>query len=113
MIQIKDFDILENLMLRIYEPKLLEVLKWVYEEHKEMIITCGFRKGDSGVHGQEPCRGVDLRSTSFTNPKSVEEDINKYWEYDPTRPDMQVALLHNVGQGIHFHIQVHARTRRR
>lgn len=111
-IQIKDCDVLANLMLTNYHPLLLEVLTWIHVGH-EITITCGYRYNDTGVHGQVPCRAVDLRSTSFTNPKNVEKYINECWEYDPSRPDIQVALLHDVGQGIHFHIQVHDRTRRR
>lgn len=109
-IQIKDCDILANLLSVKYHPKLPEVLTWIHEKYKEIVITCGYRHNDTGVHGQIPCRGIDLRSTTFADPKAVETDINNHWEYDPSRPDMKVALLHDIGRGIHFHIQVHDKT---
>lgn len=113
MIQIKDTGVLTNLMVVRYHPILAEVLMWIHGKYDNLMITCGYRHNDTGVHGQEPCRAVDLRSTTFKDPKAVEAAINEAWAYDPTRPDMQVAFLHDVGQGIHFHIQVHAKTEKR
>ena len=112
-IKIKDFSVLEQLLVCSYHSKLIEVLQWFCTTYEKVTFTCGHRSGDVGVHGTLPCRAVDLRSLDYENPKSVEEQTNKVWTYDLTRPDMKVAFLHDVGSGMHFHIQVHDRTRRR
>jgi len=57
----------------------------------------------------------DLRSWVFKEPKLIEMKINQAWEYDPKRPEKNVAWFHEAspGSGNHFHIQVHPRTQRR
>ena len=110
MIKIKDFSVFESLLVCRYHLKLIDVMKWICTEYPNTTITCGFRRGDAGTHGVTPCRALDLRSSDYPNPSEVEARINENWAYDPQRQDMKVALLHNAGSGMHFHIQVHDRT---
>ena len=114
MISIKDKSVLFSLMIVEYDEKLIDILSWLIDEYPERIVfTCGYRPGDKGIHGTLPCRAVDLRSWTFSRPERVANYINMVWEYDFKRPDMQVALFHNAGSGLHFHIQCHANTRKR
>ena len=113
MIHIKDEDVLLELLEHEFHPKIGDVLRWIESLYPGRItITSGFRPG-VGVHGTDPCRGVDLRSSGFVDPQKVCDQINQAWEYDRTRPDMNVCVFHNTGKGWHFHIQVHSNTRLR
>jgi hypothetical protein len=78
-----------------------------------VVVTSHFRQGDKGVHGTNPCRGLDIRSWVYGDPQSICEMINRAYEYDPKRPDKRCAILHNVGKGEHIHLQVHPNTRRK
>ena len=42
----------------------------------------------------------------------ITDEINKYWIYDPERPEKKVAIYHDAGSGKHIHLQVHPNTRR-
>ena len=107
MIHIKDRDVLIEVMRAPFHETLIDVLRWIEQYYPgRMTITSGHRNGDPGVHGQIPCRAVDLRSRNYTNPRGLEDHINVAWQYDPVRPDLSVCLLHNIGSGMHFHIQV-------
>lgn len=115
MIRIKDQDVLTGLMMVPFASQLIDVLCWVdWYWPEEVVITSGFRPGDAGVHGQDPCRGVDLRSRAFRmHPGYVESKINEHWEYDPERPGKYtVCFYHDTGSGFHFHLQSHPNTRR-
>ena len=113
MISVKDKSVLFSLLSVEYHETLIEILVWLVGEYPEnLVITCGYRPGDSGVHGTMPCRAVDLRSWTFKAPDRVCNYINMVFEYDYKRPEMKVALFHDVGKGLHFHIQVHPNTRR-
>ena len=114
MIHIKDSLVLVSLFQVKYDTTLVNILTELdikYPDH--VVITCGYRKGDKGVHGSIPCRGVDIRSWVFKNPVSVCNYINSNWEYDFNRPEKFVALLHTAGSGTHIHLQTHPNTRRR
>jgi len=98
-------------------PALIE-LNWWLEGWLEVIITSAYRKHkihpkDSGIHCVLPMRAEDLRSWIFKNPQAVAKKINNTFIYDPKRPKKQCALLHDSGQGVHFHVQVHDNTQRR
>ena len=75
-------------------------------------ITSAYRPGDKGVHGTQPLRGLDLRCRSESMGQLVAQDLNQRWIYDPERPQMKVAIYHDVGQGAHLHLQAHPNTRR-
>lgn len=98
-------------------PKLIELLWWL-EGRVELILTSAYRKykihsKDSGIHTVLPLRAFDIRSWIFKNPQEIEKLINDNWEYDPKRTYLPVAKLHDSGQGVHFHVQVHDNTVRR
>ena len=113
-IQVKNHKILQNLLAVPYHKNLIQLICWVafrYVNHtKPLVITSGYRDGDSGVHGLKPCRGMDIRSYVFDNPAEIVDDINNYFEYDPKRPHLNCALLHDSGSGEHIHLQAMART---
>ena len=96
---------------------MVELLWWL-EGRVELILTSAYRKNkihakDSGIHAVLPIRAVDLRSWIFKNPHKIEKLINDNWIYDPKRPGLECAVLHNSGQGSHFHLQTHDNTARR
>ena len=115
MIQIKDISVMEGILQVAFDSMIIEILKWVDSEWlNKLVITSGYRAGDTGVHGTDPCRGVDLRSWVFKNPIEIKNLINKYWVYDPDRPKKMVCVYHKVnGGGWHFHVQVCSKTRLR
>ncbi len=111
-IEYKNEQIFKNATCVAWHPTLVEVLMWIEKAFKP-VITSAYRKGDPGVHGADPLRAFDLRSYIFTNPESVRDIINEHWVYDPKRPAMQVCVYHDVGRGVHFHVQVHKNSRPR
>ena len=115
MISIKDRDVLKGMLVVAFHPTLIRVLRWADETWPDLLtITSAYRAGDLGsLHATNPCRAIDIRSWVFKDPYLVMRKINEVWVYDPHRLYMNVAILHNVGSGWHFHIQVHPNTRRR
>ena len=111
-IAFKDMKVLRAMFTVAWHPYLIALLMWLkVRYHKtSVVITDAYRDGDKGVHGSVPLRGLDLRSTVFENPQQICDDINNEWLYDPKRPDMKVAILHDIGKGIHIHLQVHPNT---
>jgi hypothetical protein len=105
--RLKDLDVLE------VEPMLAVVLEEVKNRFDLSTITCAGRKGDRGVHGTNPLRGIDIRCRDLGVGNRVEEWVNGLWEYDPSRQEKAVCLCHDTGQGMHLHFQVHPKTRRR
>jgi len=114
-IQIKDKDVLHGLMFYKFHPMLCRILRWICEEWDEVVITEGYRnkRHANDLHGSSPVRAVDLRSWMYVKPELVADKINYEWMYDPDRPQMQVAVYHDKGEGPHFHVQVHPNTRKR
>ena len=114
-----------------YDPQLSAKLRDMVElgerftKHqfnKELTITEIFRTQESQdeIYGNNPkyqekpwksvhqyWRGIDLRVWDFT-----EHEIEKLttffncFEYDPNRPEKKTCLVHNVGAGLHYHLQV-------
>jgi len=114
ILEFKDKEVLRNCFKNGWHPKLIEILVWTLENFSGSVITEGWRMAHAGdVHCTNPLRAFDLRSWVFKEPELVEQKINQAWEYDPNRPEKQVAWYHDSGQGKHFHIQVHPNTRRR
>lgn len=110
MIQISNYKILKSLMLNTFHPKLIALAIWTLHRISNFCITSAFRENDKGVHGTIPCRALDIRSRTFSDPESITNDINDHWVYDPERPNLKCALYHDVGQGPHIHLQVHPNT---
>ena len=115
-IAIKDTDVLRAIMEYRYSPLLITIICDIAKEFGVYITEAWRSKKHVGdVHGTNPGRGIDLRVRVYGNlerAKQIEATINKRWEYDHKRPEIKVADIHNSGNGIHFHIQVHPRTRR-
>ena len=112
MITVKDSEI-AGVISVAFDEILIDIimhLELLYPNR--VVITCGHRPGDPGVHGTVPCRGIDIRSRVFSKPHKVVQGINERWQYDPDRPEKQVAILHDVGSGEHIHLQTHPNTRR-
>ena len=116
-IQIKNTDVLEGLMRHNFHTVLIEIICAVAAKYG-IFITESYRDpihpGD--VHSTDPVRAIDLRSWCYLSEEvayQIRDWINENWQYDPSRPRFRVALIHNAGKGIHFHIQVHPHTCRR
>ena len=90
---------------------------------KALLITSMERPGDNGVHGTKPCRGLDVDVCDGgvykggilpDNAGCIEDWINLTFRYDPTRPDMNVAIYGDRDPAgkhwNHIHFQVHPRT---
>lgn len=95
------------------DKKLEEIVKDVRSKFGLSVVTSCYRPGDRGVHGQMPVRGIDLRCRMVSIGRCIERWVNSRWEYDPQRPHMKCALYHDVGYGIHLHLQSHPNTRKR
>ena len=113
-IEIKDIETLKSVLAYPAHPMLSEIAGWVAERCGGVFITCFYESRDyTSVHATIPVRGLDIRHTIYRYPPAVVEIINREWQYDPNRPDMQVALLHDSGRGRHIHLQVCDATRLR
>lgn len=117
-IVIKDVNVLRGLFEKEYDPILIDIACYVSDKYG-IVITESFREklhpGD--LHGTEPeVRAFDLREWVYTKTfaKEIEDDINAKWIYDPERPHMKCAWIHEnrKTRGVHFHIQTHPNTRR-
>ena len=112
-IEVKDTDVLKNLIDRKWHPMLVDIVLWIAENYG-LCFTEGWRparhKGD--VHDTDPLRAVDLRHWIYPDEiiQEIEHAGNQRWIYDPTRPKMKCIILHSVGSGFHFHVQVHPNT---
>lgn len=102
--------ILARMLAQAYHSTLVELFVWVTCMLHEVVVTNAYRPGDPGVHGQ--CRALDIRSWIYGNPQAVVDKINSEWVYDSSRPEMKVAILHDVGSGMHIHLQAHDATKR-
>ncbi len=100
--------------LEFIDPTLRQVgTEFEEETGLTLTITSEFRIGDPGVHGQLPLRGIDYRMRCPIIGQVIADQINAKWSYDPARPHMKVAVLHDVGRGLHLHTQTHPNTKRR
>jgi len=100
--------------LKFIEMTMSEMLSDI--EHElgfEFLGTSFYRDGDSGVHGQMPLRGVDVRCRVDVIGDAIEAYVNNRWQYDPERPQKKCCIYHDVGQGKHLHFQVHPNTQKR
>lgn len=76
-------------------------------------VTSLYRIGDNGVHGQLPLRGIDFGCSNLDVGQVLVDFVNERWVYDERRHSMKCAMVHNVGSGLHIHLQVHPNTKRR
>ena len=114
MIQIKNESVLREIALHEMHPVLMDLLAWFLDIAIDVFITGGHRPGDSGVHGQLPCRGIDLRDRIYTagHAEVLVAAVNEHWQYDPSRPHLKCGLIHGEGMNSHIHLQVHPNTRK-
>ena len=97
--------------LKFVDKKLRKLVAWLQETTGQTYtITSLYRIGDTGVHGQLPVRGVDLRCRNREIGKKIEQLINLVWIYDKHRPGKRCAFLHGTGANLHLHLQVHPKT---
>lgn len=112
-IEIKNPSVLDGLMTKKFDVKLINIINWVAVTYG-IVITESYRKKRhaNDLHGVNPVRAIDIRSWCYSKglAEKIEKEINNRWSYDPSRPDMVVAKIHDIGNGIHFHIQVHPYT---
>jgi len=117
MIKIKNEKVLRSFLEVKTHEKLVDILAWLDKHHPDcVVITCGHRAGDTGVHGTTPCRGADIRSWTFKvpGPRAVCKQINALWSYNYKNPNKRCAIYHKVAHGAyHIHLQVHPNTTRR
>ena len=115
-IVIKDSEILYGLMTHRFNPVLAEIIMMVAGKYG-LVMTESYRpqRNRNDLHGTDPVRAVDLRTWCYPAGKAEEirDEINRLWVYDPKRPSKNVAIIHDAGAGVHFHIQVHPNTERR
>lgn len=116
MIRIKNKAVLTALLLKQYDHNLVSIIEDLIDilGERDVVITEGWRPG-GGVHSTQPCRGIDIRSWIYPDAEleDIKSKINELWTYDYERPDMVCMMVHNVGKGIHAHIQSHPNTGRR
>ena len=98
-----------------WHPNLIKLTLWLIELTGKVVFTSGYRRRaihdkDSGIHTTDPLRSVDIRHYIYEKPKPLEMRINRVWTYDPKRPNLKCAFLHDTGLGMHFHLQVHDNT---
>jgi len=95
-----------------FVDSMLKILVYEVERvlGKEVTITSIYRINDDGVHGTLPCRGIDIREKNKYIGKYVERHINEMFLYDPNRPDKKCCWFHDVGKGVHIHLQSHPKT---
>ena len=117
MIAVKSPFVTRMMLSNEYHETLIsvssDVAEWMIDEGIQPIITSAFRPGDIGVHG---CgRGLDYRTWHMTKKQvwDLVAYVNKKWVYDSQRPNIKVAIFHDVGRGPHLHLQVHHRTQKR
>lgn len=96
----------------LHDP-MREILSDIESAFGPQIITSLYRFNDTGVHGQLPLRGVDLRCRNREFGELMELYVNERWKYDYRRTYLNVAVAHGDGNNYHVHLQVHPNTRRR
>lgn len=115
-IEIKNSSVLAGLMLHKFYPALVEIIVWLADNYG-MVMTESFRpaRHPGDVHSTDPVRAVDIRSKCYDGDLAarIRDEINARWEYDSNRPQMKCAIIHDVGEGVHFHVQVHPNTTKR
>lgn len=116
MIRVKSWKTLKGLMIVSFHSKMIALIMWIVTRYSETVITSAYRpkkihSKDSGIASTVPCRHLDIRSWIYPDAQKVADDINEHWHYDPKRPEKKCAVFHDVGQGVHIHLQVHNNTK--
>ena len=116
----KSHKVLGNMFRVPWHPKLIDLFIWLVcslntNGGEKCTVTSAWRPikihpNDSGIHITNPLRAFDMRSSGFDDPEDIATKINQCWIYDYDRMHMKTCRYHNVGQGDHFHFQVHDHT---
>ncbi|MFA6198656.1 MAG: hypothetical protein WC734_05940 [Patescibacteria group bacterium] len=96
----------EWIELLLKNPRLVFLaLEFANAIGQAITVTSIFRRSDNGVHGY--WRGIDLsvRGFGLSRVEEIVERLNARYPYDPKRKKMVTYLLHDVGFGLHLHIQ--------
>lgn len=111
MINIKNPDVLTSLLEHKFDPTLIALIKWV-AWIAGIYITEGHRPQlhSNDLHGLDPVRAIDGRSSIYTQPQLLVDRINAKWIYDPDRPDMRCAVYGDEAHKDHIHFQTHPKT---
>ena len=113
---IKNPEIMRTIFERRGEPILINIQEYLARKYG-IVITEWYREKlhMNDLHGCIPVRAMDLRFRCYPEPfaYNIMQDINNTWEYDYKRPEKLCGIIHNAGNGIHFHVQVSPNTRRR
>ena len=110
-IKIKSIGVLRNMLRAVYDDKLILLIAWVITRYSDVVFTSGYRESDKGVHGTNPCRGMDIRSWIYNDPQAIVDDINAHFSYDTDRPKKKCAKFHDTGRGVHIHLQTCNKTK--
>jgi hypothetical protein len=105
-VKFKNVDLLKTAFVVEYHDILCSLMAWTAVRVEEFCITSLYRPDDTGVHGTTPCRGVDISVKNISNPQKFVDEANRIWTYDPDRPEKKCFILHDVGFGLHIHMQV-------
>ena len=117
-IEFKNDDVFRNFTLVPLHFKMQNLLLWFADKEYELVVTSAYsrkaiHRNDPRIHRTNPLRAIDIRIWAFETPIILAHEINKFWEYDPYRPNLKCCVYHDVGFGKHFHLQVHENTRLR
>ena len=97
---------IDIIQLEFVDLALRQLCVWLEQKIGwEPTITSVYRIGDTGVHGQLPVRGIDLRMRNKEVGKVIEKLVNDNWIYDPKRWKLHCALLHGKESNMHLHLQ--------
>ena len=105
---------IDIIQLEFIDLTLRKMCVWIEKQTGwEGTITSLYRIGDSGVHGQLPLRGIDIRVRDKEMGKVIAKLINENWIYDHERWTFRCALLHGEGPNLHLHLQTHPNTKQK
>lgn len=102
--------LIDYYQLEFVHPVLRNIMKDIENIYGPQVITSIFRIDDPGVHGTLPVRGTDLRCRDTEFGARFCAKVNSLWQYDPSRPEKEVAVAHGEGSNYHIHLQVHSKT---
>ena len=102
---------IDSKQLEYVHPVLRGILAWLERSTGLTFTTTSqFRMNDTGVHGQLPLRGWDLRCRNIVIGTTICAHINAAWDYDHERPGKKVAVIHGEESNLHIQLQVHPNT---
>ena len=104
---IKIVEFIEKFVTATFKKDI--VITSIFRSKKEQKEIYGFPKPSTHMEW----RAVDIRSNIYSDVqcKQLKDAVNAAFTYDKKRPEMKVALWHQVNDnGYHFHLQTHPNT---